>query len=345
MKRVLIPLILFISSLLVLGQSEFVVSGLVTLKEKGVENVKVKVIKYSDENSEESLSTQFVEMLTTSNSVGRFHFSLQPGKYRITCDYTSPVAIPEELFVSGPEEFELKDKSIEDLNFKIVNSIGYIEASKGMLEDIQESIPAVNYKWGKIPVFSEEECKLKAAGFLDTLKDEEGRDVLNGAILGIPLKIYDLSGNIVFYQFPIANLDTRIGYIGVHSVGMRPEESNFFNYPSISLKELNDRIIEFKNKNFLMDNLIPDISLKLAKKLHIDQGELMFKKFLSLGPDAFSFYIVFSRFPDDEEIIVDMNDLSILSSEKTPEEIRDESEARYTLKYLLDKKSSDNQDI
>ena len=189
MKKVLIFALIIFTSLLIYGQSQFVVSGLVTLKEKGVENVKIKVIKYSDENSEESLSTQFVEMFTTSNSVGRFHFSLQPGKYRITCDYTSPVAIPEELFVSGPEEFELKDKSIEDLNFKIVNSIGYIEANMGILEEIQESIPAVNYKWGKIPVFSEEECKLKAAGFLDTLKDEEGRDVLNGAILGIPLKI------------------------------------------------------------------------------------------------------------------------------------------------------------
>lgn len=345
MKKVLIPLVLFILAILSFGQSEFVVSGLITLEEKGMENVKIKVIRYSEENSEENIGAKPVEIVTTSNSVGRFHFNLQPGKYRISCDYTSPVAIPEELFVSGPEEFELLDKSIEDLNFKIVNSIGYIESNKELLEDIPESIPTLNYKWGKIPVFSEEECKLKATGFLNTLKDEEGKDVLNGATLGIPLKIYDLSGNVVFYQFPIANLDTRIGHIGVHSIGLKPEESNFFNYPSISLKELNDRIIEFKNKNFLMDNLIPDLSLKLAQKLRIDQGELMFKKFLSLGPDAFSFYIVFSRFPDDEEIIIDMNDLSILSSEKTLEEIRDESEARYTLKYLLDKKSSDNQDI
>jgi len=336
MKRVLIPLIIIFTFFYICGEDTFVVSGVVTLEEKGVENAKIKVIRYSDENSEESPGTQFVELVTTSNPVGRFHFNLEPGKYTISCDYTSPVAVPEELFVSGPEEFELKEKSIEDLNFKIVNSIGYIESKKELLEDIPESIPTLNYKWGKIPVFSEEECKLKAAGFLDTLKDEEGKDVLNGAILGIPLKIYDMSGNVVFYQFPITNLDTRIGHIGVHSVGKRPEESNFFNYPSISLKELNDRIIEFKNKNFLMDNLIPDLSLKLAKKLRIDQGELMFKKFLSLGPDAFSFYVVFSRFPDEEEIIVDMNDLSILSSEKTIDEIRDESEARYTLKYILD---------
>ncbi len=337
MKKVFFLLITIFFTLFSIGQT-YVVSGQITFEENGVENATIKVIRYLDANTEEILNTQFVTMVTTSNSTGRFHFSLEPGKYRISCDYTSPVAVPEELFVAGPETFELTDKSIEDLNFNIVDGIGYIEANKGILEEIQESIPAVNYKWGKVPVFSEEECKLKASGFLDTLKDEEGKDVLNGATLGIALKIYDMNNNVVFYQFPITNLDTRIGYIGVHSIGIKPEESNFFNYPSISLKELNDRIIDFKNKNFLMDNLIPAVSMKLAEKLQIDQGELMFMRFLSLGPDSFSFYIVFSRFPDEEEMIVDLNDLSILSSEKTIEEIRDESEARYTLKYILDMK-------
>lgn len=335
MKKTFFLLITLLFSLSVFGET-FVISGKVTLNDKGVENAKISILKLSDESTEESIETQNIEMVTTTNSVGRFHFSLLPGKYKISCDYTSPVAIIDELFAAGPDQFEVKDKSLEDINFKIVGSIGFIEANKNILEEIPDSILSLNYKWGKIPLFSEEECKLKAAGFLDTLKDEDGKDVLNGAVLGVPLKIYDLNGNIVFYQFPITNLDTRIGYIGIHSIGVKPEESNFFNYPSISLTELNNRIIEFKEKNFLMDAKIPELKIKTAMKLGIDKGELMFKRFLSLGPDSFSFYIVFTRFPEEAEIIVDMNDLSILSSEKTFEEIRENSEARFTLEYILD---------
>ncbi len=339
MKKGLLYSAIFLSAVIFYSQSTYVVSGIVTKDGSGTENAKIKVIKISEETSGENSVENNYENTITSNPVGRFHFNLYPGKYKIICDYTSPVAIPHELFVIGPEEFEVKDKSIEDLEFRIVDEIGYIEANKAILDSIQESVPSVNYKWGKIPLFTEEECKLKAEGFLNTLKDEEGKDVLNGSALGIPLKIYDLNGNVVFYQFPITNLDTRIGYIGVHSVGIKPEESNFFNYPSISLKELNDRLIEFKNKNFLMDSKIPELKMKTAAVLKIDQSELMFKRFLSLGPDSFSFYVVFTIFPDENEIIVDMNDISILSNEKTVDQIRDESEARYTLKYILDTKN------
>lgn len=338
MKKVLIPFLIMISASLIFGESLYVVSGIVTKDGTGVEDAKIKITKLPDEKAEEKTDEVMVKMSTTSNAVGRFHFNLKPGKYEISCDYTPPVAIPHELFVTGPENFEVSDKSIEDMEFKIVNDIGYIEANKAILDEIQESIPSVNYKWGKVPIFSLEECQLKAEGFLDTIKDEEGKDVLNGSALGIPLKMYDMNGNAVFYQFPITNLDTRIGYIGVHAIGVKPEESNFFNYPSISLKELNDRLIEFRNKNFLMDSLIPELKKKTASLLKIDHGELMFKRFLSLGPDAFSFYIVFTRFPDENEIIVDMNDISILSNEKTVDQIRDDSEAIYTLKYILDLK-------
>ncbi|MCK5220236.1 MAG: carboxypeptidase regulatory-like domain-containing protein, partial [Candidatus Aminicenantes bacterium] len=270
MKKTFFLLIIAFFCINAIGET-FVVSGMVTLNDKGVENAKISVLRLTDESSEEGLNSQNVEMVTTSNSVGRFHFNLRPGKYKISCDYTSPVAVPDALFAAGPDQFELINESIEDLKFKIVDSIGFIEANKSILEEIAESVHTLNYKWGMVPVFSEEECKLKAAGFLDTLKDEDGKDVLNGATLGLPLKIYDMTGNVVFYQFPITNLDTRIGYIGVHSVGIKPEESNFFNYPSISLKELNDKIINFRSKNFLMDNVIPEISMKLAKKMGISK--------------------------------------------------------------------------
>jgi len=336
MKKLFIFIILLISVWRLTGQESFVVAGIVTQDGKGVENAKITVTKVT-EGSEGTESVAGNTWFTsTSNSIGRFHFMLKPGKYEIVCDYISPVAVPHELFVTGPAEFEITDNSIEDLEFKVVNGIGYIEANKAILENIQDTVPAVNYKWGKIPLFSEEECKLKAWGFLNTLKDEEGKDVLSGSSLGIPLKVYDMNGNVVFYQFPITNLDTRIGYIGVHAVGVKPEESNFFNYPSISLKELNDRLLEYKDKNFLMDSKIPDLKSGIASKLNIDPAELMFKRFLSLGPDAFGFHAVFTRFPDENEFIVDMNDFSILTNDKTPDEIRDESEAAFTLKYILD---------
>lgn len=336
MKKFLIFAVLMLTVMLVSAQESFVVSGIVTQNGKGVENAKITVSRISEEAEERGNTVGTSLFKTTTNSIGRFHFMLKPGKYEILCNYTSPVAVPHDLFVTGPEEFEVTDTSIEDLTFKVVDSFGYIEANKAVLENIQDSVPAVNYKWGKIPLFTEEECKLKAEGFLNTLKNEEGKDVLNGSTLGIPLKVYDMNGNVVFYQFPITNLDTRIGYIGIHALGVKPEESNFFNYPSISLKELNDRLLEYKDKNFLMDSKIPSLKKGIAKKLNIDPAELMFKRFLSLGPDAFGFYAVFTRFPDEKEIIVDMNDLSVITDEKTPEQIRDESEARFTLKYLLD---------
>ena len=340
MKKAFIFLPIFFFSVFFYGQGqEFVVSGKVTLNSIGVKDATISVLKLSDNSSGDEDNAENVELVTTTNSSGIFHYSIQPGKYKIKCEYTSPVAVPDELFVTGPEKFELIDKSIEELNFKIVDSIGFIEANAGILEKIPDQVPTVNYKWGKIPIFSEEECKLKVSTFLGMLKGEEGKDVLDGATLGIPLKMFDMTGNIVFYQFPITNLDTRIGYIGVHSVGLNPKESNLFNYPSISLKELNDRLIEFRSMNFLMDSRIPDMRRRTAAKLGVDPGELMFKRFLSLGPDSFSFYIVFNKFPDEKEIIVDMNDYSILSEEKTTEQICDESEARYILKYILDLKS------
>lgn len=339
MKKILFAAIFLLISFIICGQTSYVVSGIVTKDGSGIENAKIFVVKLPGDSNDETTSEQIKQKKTTSNSVGRFHFTLEPGKYEISCEYISPVAIPHELFAIGPEAFEVTDKSIEDLEFKIVDDIGYIEDKKSLLDELPDTILSVNYKWGNVPLFSVEECKLKAEGFLDTLKDEDVKDVLNGSALGIPLKIYDMNGNVVFYQFPITNLDTRIGYIGVHAIGVKPEESNFFNYPSISLKELNDRLIEFKDKNFLLDSKIPELKKKTASLLKIDQGELMFKRFLSLGPDAFSFYIVFTKFPDEKEIIVDMNDLSILSNEKSDEQIRDESEARYTLKYILDSKN------
>jgi len=338
MKKILISLIVFILPALFYTESSLVVSGRVTIKGKGVAKAKVSISRINSQKSDTESNEQEIEIFTTTNSFGGYYFNLKPGKFKINCDYTPPAVVSEELYVTGPENFELLDKGIDDLNFKIVNGLEYVKANVKILSEISESIPAVNYKWGKVPLFSEDECKFKANGFLKTLKNEEVKDVLNGSSLGIPMKVYDIQGNIVFYQFPIINLDTRIGFIGVHALGIKPEVSNIFTYPSITLRELNNRIIDFKSKNFLMDGEASILKEIVALKLNINPEELMFKKILSLGPDSFSFYMVFNKFPGEENIIVDMNDKTILSSEKSKEQIQEESEARYTLKYILDMK-------
>ncbi len=339
MKKILIFILIFAIPVFFYTQSSFVISGRVTLNGKGVPNVNVLIYSIDNYYSDMKSENQKVEISTKTNSFGGYHFDLKPGKFGIKCDYSPPVAVSEELFVIGPERFELKDKEIANLNFKIVNSWEYIKFNAKILSEIPETVSTVNYKWGKVPIFSEDECKLKAKLFLETLKKEEKKDILNGSSLGIPLKAYDMQGNTVFYQFPITNLDIRIGYIGIHAIGIKPKELNLFNYPSITLQELNEKIVYFKNKNLLMDNKSEIIKKKTALKLDIDPNELMFKKILSLGPDSFSFYMVFNKFPGEEDIIVDMNDYTILSSEKSKEQIQDESEARYTLRYITDMKS------
>ncbi len=341
MKKVFIQLILIFFSIGLMGRDSYIVSGKVLQGDNSVNGVRVTVSVINENNeTEENSSGNVTEFVTTSNSAGIFHFNLPSGKYSIECEYTPSHAVPDELFVIGPEVFEVEDKGVENLVFKVVDSLGYIEFNAGLLEKTVNSSSSVNYKWGKLPMFSEEECKVKATSFLNVLKNEEKKDILKGATLGIPLKIYDLGGNPAFYQFPIINLETRIGYIGIHSIGIQPEESNFFSYPRITLSELKERKSEFENKNFLMDNIIPYAKERVASKMGISSGDLIFRKLLSLTPDSFGFYIVFTKFPDEKEIIVDLNDYSIVSEKKTVEELRDESEARYTLEYILDLKSN-----
>ncbi len=332
MKKIFLGLFILLFVLFLSGEVKYKISGKVTRNDEGVKGYKLQVTPDNGNGSKGKIGEK--EFITDTD--GSYFFNLSPGKYNLLCYSLVSENGNDELIPMGPNIINVVDKDIENLNYTLLKELEILEAYKNILDEIPESVSTVNYKWGRVPLFPETECNVVAEEQLEILKKENGTDILNGSALGIPVKIYDMSSNPVFYQFPIINLNIEVGYIGVHAIGIRPKEAGLFSYMDITLSELRDSKELYEGRNETLDAKIPAAIKAISEKKGISKNDIEFGKLVCLGPDSFSFSVILKILSKGEEIVVDLEDFSALTDDETLEEIKNYSEARYALAYIFD---------
>ncbi|MEN8154945.1 MAG: hypothetical protein ABFR75_13075 [Acidobacteriota bacterium] len=332
MRKLIIGFFILWITFFLSGELKYKISGKVTREGAGVKGYKLQITHDTEKGSKGKAGKK--EFITGED--GSYYFNLIPGKYNLLCYSLTSENGEDELIPMGPHIIHVVEKDIENLDFTLLKELEILDAYKNILEEIPEDVLSVTYKWGRVPLFNEAECKIVAEKQLEELKKENGADILKGSSLGIPVKIYDMSENPVFYQFSIINLNVEVGYIGIHAIGIKPKEAGVFSYMDITLSELKDSKELYEGRNETLDANISKAIKAISKAKGIDKNDIEFGKLLCLGPDSFSFGIMLKILSKNEDIIV-MEDFSALTDDETIEEIKNNSEARYTLAYIFDR--------
>jgi len=128
-----------------------------------------------------------------------------------------------------PYEFSIDNRNVVfKRNFVAYTKLEIVERSADILSQTDPNLKYVSYKWGKIPIYSLEECKQAAQEDLDIVKSNYGSNSLvKKAYIGNPVVFFDFDGNAAFYQFPVMVDFIEVSYIGIHAIRSSPETLNF----------------------------------------------------------------------------------------------------------------------
>jgi hypothetical protein len=261
-----------------------------------------------------------------TNIDGQFVFYLKPGKYGFVC------GVDGELEAVGPEEIVVVNKNIKNIVFRLYTVLEIIEANLDILNEIPPSTPTVRYKWGRVPIHSEKECRVVAEEWLSDFKDES--EVLIGARIGSPVICYDLKDNPGYYQFPVINMGVEVGYIGVDAMQLDPEMLGH-GYIEMTLEEFKTKLETIKGRKATFDRFVPDAIEKVAEKKGLNKDDIEFVKLLCLAANrGGNLYAMLRIIPTNKTVIVNLYSFDILTDRLTLEEIQEDTEDGIIYNYI-----------
>ncbi len=202
------------------SETLFRVSGKVLRKGKGVKGAVVNCTG-DDKNS------NHVYLSKITDSEGKYEFELKKGKYRLS------VSCVNDKYMHGMCDLRylkvmINDRNIRNLNFHLFTEEEIIKVNKDIFDAVPENKPHVEYKWGRIPLHSEEECfafvKKRFKEDVDMIAEElkvRKSEVLNGMRFKKPVLLYDLRGNIVSYLYYVEKKGIEVGRYEVMAIGKK----------------------------------------------------------------------------------------------------------------------------
>jgi hypothetical protein len=334
--------ILFLTFFLVLylntfGEIKYKVSGKVLREGAGVKGIDVRCFPIFESDDFNLADSKDQECITDKN--GQFAFYLKPGKYHLICGINNPP--PGELdTLEDYKEIVVVDKNIKNIIFELYTPLEIINANLNILEEIPDTTPTVNYRWGRVPIQSLEECRLAAEDEFADFKDES--EILMGAKIGPPVIFYDLKDNPGCYQFPIVNFGVEVGYIGIDAMRLEPVE-NGYGYLGITLNELKASAKTMKGQKATAERFVPDAIEWVAEKKGCNKEDITLLKLLCLTAiKGGNLYAMLRIIPTDKIIVVNLSSRDILTDRYTLAEIQEYTEDGVTLWYIKEYKKVKN---
>jgi hypothetical protein len=324
------------------GETKYKVSGKVLREGKGVKGV---AVIFDTTESYKGKEIKFDDCISKTDGEGNYYFYLASGEYSIRCDL-GHYGGWDEFIAIGPESFVVRNKNIKNLNFVLVSEIEIVEANVDILKEIPSSTPTVSYKWGRIPIFSEAECrKVAEEEMADSLSDE----LLKGAKMGTPVIFYDFQDNPVFYQYTVKNMGVIIAYFGVHAAGdLKPCLHYVFNSLETGTLEELKTFKESPESEKLKpwDARVPDAIEKLAEEKNCSTTDIEFLKLICFTPREFAPLDAMLKITSKNEIVfVSLQNYAIddgVFTEEDMEIAKARSELEYTLSYIMEVKGKKN---
>ncbi len=336
--------ILFLTFFLVLclntyGEIKYQVSGKVVREGIGFKGIDVNCFPIFEFKSDDYNLADSKDQKCMTNKNGRFVFYLKPGKYYLTCGYSNPP--PGELeSLEDYKEIVVVDKNIKNVIFELYTPLEIIKANLNILEQIPDTTPTVNYRWGKVPIQSMEDCRLAAEEEFESFKEES--EVLIGAKIGPPVIYYDLKNNPGCYEFPIINFGVEVGSIDVDAMRLEPEV-NGYGYLEMTLDELKTKAKTMKGQITTEDQFVPDAIERAAEKNGCNKEDIVLLKLLCLTAiKGGNLYALLKIIPKDKTIVVNLTSFDILTDSYSLEEIQEYTEDGVTLWYITEYKKAKN---
>jgi len=325
---------LFLTFLLVLylntfGEIKYKVSGKVLREGIGVKGVDVICFPIFESDNYNLADSKDQKCIADKN--GRFVFYLKPGKYNLICGSSNPP--PGELeSLEDYKEIVVVDKNIKNIIFRLYTLTEIITANLNILEQIPDTTPTVNYRWGKVPIQSMEDCRLAAEEEFVDFKDES--EVLSGAKIGPPVIYYDLKDNPGCYEFPIINFGVEVGSIDVDAMRLEPVV-NGYGYLEMTLDELKTKAKEMKGQKATAEQFILEAIERAAEKNGCNKEDIILLKLLCLTDIKFgNLFAMLKIIPTNKIIVIHLPSLDIITDSYTLEEIQEYTEDGVTLRYI-----------
>ena len=326
--------ILFLTFFLVLylntfGEIKYKVSGKVLREGIGFKGIDVNCFPIFDSDNYNLVDSTDQKCITDKN--GRFVFYLKPGKYNSICGSSNPPPVELES-LEDYKEIVVVDKNIKNIIFELYTPLEIIKANLNILGQIPDTTPTVNYRWGKVPIQSMEDCKLAAEEEFVDFKDES--EVLIGAKIGPPVIYYDLKNNPGCYEFPIINFGVEVGSISVDAMRLEPVV-NGYGYLEMTLDELSTNAKTMKGQKATAEKFVPDAIERAAEKNGCNKEDIILLKLLCLTAiKGGNLYALLKIIPKDKIIVVNLSSLDIITDSYTLEEIQEYTEDGITAWYI-----------
>jgi hypothetical protein len=215
----------------------------------------------------------------TTDKNGEFSLFIPNGKYSIICNIYNLSPDNDEFFAIGPTEFAVNNCNVF-LNFRVFTKTEIVEGNMAFLMKPSQH-EMIQYSWGKIPIFSESECREVAQSLLQLLINKTKSNELK---LVEPVPYYDFKGNKIFYEYRIFFNQVEIASYGIHAIGSYHPNLSINNF---EVDELNEDIIsKLKGKNYLTEICIPAAMKTISNEYRCNLSDIKVDQMISLAPDT-----------------------------------------------------------
>jgi len=216
-KLLFVVLFVVVLSTMIYSETLFRVSGKVLRKGKGVKGVLVKCNGFDEKG-------RYVRLTVFTDKDGKYEFELRKGKYKIRVR-TKHDKYMNRMYDLRYLTIKVSEKNIKNLNFYLFTFEDIVKVNKDILDSVPKNKPFVEYKWGRIPLHTEKECRKFVRNRLKEdkkmLSRYSGINIreFNGLKIRKPIPLYDLRGNIVSYIYYIVKNGIEIGRYEVMAIG------------------------------------------------------------------------------------------------------------------------------
>ena len=262
------------------SEIEYKVSGKVMRKGEGVKGV---IVTICTANPKKELSDYISKKVQTDNN-GKFVFYIPRGEYGFSFYLTEKYEEKGFYRVTGPFKLYVSDKNIANVNFNILSYREFIEINLNILKKIPLEQPTVRYKYGKIPIFSERECREDAIYYWKNEKNNEYLpDYLKNAKMGKITVYYDFRNNPAFYEYPFIYKGVEVACYGIHAIGFRitREFSRYLKIDkNITEIEFNNKIEEYRKQKLSSHYMIAKRIKVISEKENCDIKDIVIEKLI-----------------------------------------------------------------
>jgi len=320
------------------SEIKYKVSGKVLQNNQPVKNYYIRIVGKTNIKKRK----RRIEKDLFPNKKGEYSAYLPNGEYYITCDFIKLPETEDKFFVSpiGPEKFCVNNKNIDGIDFTIYKDSEIIEANISILNNIPQTTPTVNYRWGRVPLYPEEKCREFAKSTMWDIVIELPSDIRANLKLGEPVVYFDFKNNPIFYEYPIVytNLNVEVAYFGVQALGIKPTQGSSFNIMDIESKA-DPELKRYRGIPFTTDGLIPRVIENLAHKRGIDKADIIVDKLIFY----YGFANILFKIKSTGELVLASSPLRLNSvSNKGLLFMQKLTEIYGTLQYIIDYKRKMN---